>query len=88
MEFFLRPENEEIWSQVQDLASKGDVIAIQSYVLEAQRLTSTLRLARFPTQKTKVEDIEVQPGDILVLNAVSAPLKSSQEKEKEEEPLR
>lgn len=76
MEFFLRPENEKIWSQVQDLASKGDVTAIQSYIFEAQRLTNTLRLARFPTQPTEVEGKSVRPGDILILDAVSGPLKS------------
>ena len=87
MEFFLRPENEEIWSQVQDLALKGDIVKLQYYVLEAQRLTSLLRLARFPTQPTEVEGKSVRPGDILILNAVSGPLESS-EKKKKKSPLR
>ena len=77
MEFFLRPENEEIWSQVQDLASHGDIVKLQYYVLEAQRLVSQLRVARFAAQPTEVEGKSVRPGDMLVLNIVSVPLESS-----------
>ena len=75
MEFFLRPENEEIWSQVQDLASNGDIVKLQYYVLEAQRLVSHIRTVRFVGQPTEVEGKPVRPGDMLVLNLVSAPFR-------------
>lgn len=78
MEFFLRPENEKIWSQVQDLASKDDIFQLQNYVSEAERLVSQLRVARFAAQPTEVEGKSVRPGDMLVLNIVSVKLKSSE----------
>lgn len=71
MEFFLRPENRSIWSQVQDLAHKGDQATLQSYVAEAQRLTSPLRLPRFPTKTMEVGGKSVQPGDVVIVDIVS-----------------
>lgn len=71
MDFFLRPENEKIWSQVQDLASSGNTDKIQKYVLEAQRLVSDIRNVRFAGQQTEVEGKQVRPGDMLVLDIVS-----------------
>ena len=77
MEFFLRPENQAIWSQVQDLAARNDTDQIQNYVLEAQRLVSHIRAVRFVEQPTEVEGKPVRPGDMLVLNIVSVLLESS-----------
>lgn len=71
MKYFLRQEKRDIWSQVQGLASKGDIIKLQQYVLEAQHLTCPQRNIRFPAKPTEVEGKSVRPGDVLVLNIVS-----------------
>lgn len=80
MQFFLLPENEEIWSRVQDLASNGDTARLENYVLEAYRLVSQLRVARFAGQETEIEGKSVRPGDMLVLDVVSVPLEYSESK--------
>jgi hypothetical protein len=67
MEFFLRPENAPIWSEVQTLAQKGDDSAIAGYVTEAQRLTSTQRNVRVATQPTTIDGTSISPGNLVVL---------------------
>jgi linoleate 10R-lipoxygenase len=71
MEFFLRPENAEIWAQIQDLAERGDLASIQKYVQEAQRLTSIFRTVRYAVEPGEVEGQKFDIGDVLVLNIVS-----------------
>lgn len=74
MEFFLRPDNASIWSQVQDLAQKGDTTTLRKYVAEAQRLTSPFRVVRYPSHNTKVEGKSVSPDNVLIVNIVSPSL--------------
>ena len=71
MDFFLRPENASIWSEVQNLAQKNDKATLQKYIAEAQRLTSPFRIVRYPTHNTKVEGKSVGPDNVLILNIVS-----------------
>ncbi|KAK1761591.1 Psi-producing oxygenase A [Echria macrotheca] len=67
LEYFLRPENAKIWSEVQTLAQKGDDIALQAYVTEAQRLTSSQRNVRVATQPATLEGKSIQPGNLVVM---------------------
>lgn len=71
MEFFLRSDNASIWSQIQDLAQKGDTATLRKFVAEAQRLTSPFRVVRYPTHNAKVEGKQVGPENVLVVNIVS-----------------
>ncbi|KAK0716063.1 heme peroxidase [Lasiosphaeris hirsuta] len=67
MEFFLRPDNASIWSEVQTLVQKSDEAALSAYVVEAQRLCSSQRNVRVATQATTLEDKSVQPGNLVVM---------------------
>ncbi|EQK99321.1 linoleate diol synthase [Ophiocordyceps sinensis CO18] len=67
VEFFLRAENAAIWAQVQSLAEKGDTNTLHSYVVEAQRLTSSQRNVRIATQPTELEGKPIQPGNLVVM---------------------
>ncbi|KAL7952081.1 heme peroxidase [Trichoderma barbatum] len=67
MEFFLRPENAIIWAEVQTLSQEGDSKLIQSYVVEAQRLTSSQRNVRIATQPIDLEGKSIQPGNVVVM---------------------
>ncbi|WPH03723.1 Hypothetical protein R9X50_00660600 [Acrodontium crateriforme] len=68
LEFFLRPENQAIWAEVQELAHKGDTASLRGYVAEAQRLTSPFRVVRYPKEATEVEGKKVDPSNVLILN--------------------
>lgn len=72
MDFFLRPENASIWSEVQDLAQAGNQDGIEKYVAEAQRLTSPFIIIRYAAQDTEIEEKPVKPGDMVLLTIVSA----------------
>ena len=76
MEFFLRPENASIWTEVQSLAQKGDDSTLHAYVAEAQRLTSSQRNVRVATQPAKLEGKSVQPGNLVVMMLVSLSFRS------------
>ncbi|KAI0885259.1 heme peroxidase [Annulohypoxylon maeteangense] len=67
MEFFLRKENEHIWSEVQTLAKNNDDAGIYAYVVEAQRLTSTQRNMRVATQPATLEGKTIEPGNLVVM---------------------
>ncbi|KAJ0122549.1 prostaglandin g h synthase 2 cyclooxygenase pgh2 [Diaporthe amygdali] len=67
MEFFLRPENSNIWAEVQNLAEKKDDAGIHAYVVEAQRLTSTQRNMRIATAPAELDGQQVQPGNAIVM---------------------
>ncbi|RDW76906.1 peroxidase/cytochrome P450 family protein [Aspergillus mulundensis] len=67
LQFFLRPENAPIWTEVQSLARRGEDSTLQSYVLEAQRLTSSQRNVRIATQRTELEGKVIQPGSPVVM---------------------
>lgn len=71
MEFFLRPENASIWTEIQTLAQEGDSQKIQAYVMEAQRLTSSQRCMRVAKQPIELEGKSIQPGNYVVLMLVS-----------------
>lgn len=71
MEFFLRPENASIWTEVQTFAQYGDSQKIQAYVKEAQRLTSSQRCMRVAKQPIELESKSIQPGNYVVLMLVS-----------------
>lgn len=71
MEFFLRPENANIWAEVQNLAEKKDDAGIHAYVVEAQRLTSTQRNMRIATAPAELDGQPVQPGNAIVMLLVS-----------------
>ncbi|KAF5026379.1 hypothetical protein F66182_1507 [Fusarium sp. NRRL 66182] len=65
--FFLRPENEPIWADVQAIAQRGDDAALHAYVAEAQRLTSSQRNVRVATAPGELEGQPIQPGNAVVL---------------------
>ncbi|KAM0454878.1 hypothetical protein ACHAPV_008252 [Trichoderma viride] len=67
MEFFLKPENASIWTEVQTLAQEGDSQKIQAYVMEAQRLTSSQRCMRVAKQPIELEGKTIQPGNYVVM---------------------
>jgi linoleate 10R-lipoxygenase len=67
LEFFLRPENASIWSEVQALAHKGDDAALHAYVREAQRLTTTQRNVRVAIAPDELDGKKVEPGNAVVL---------------------
>lgn len=67
MAFFLRPENASIWAEVQTLAQKGDDAGISSYIVEAQRLTTTQRNVRIAAQSTTLEGKSIEPGNAVVM---------------------
>ncbi|KAI1259137.1 heme peroxidase [Xylariaceae sp. FL1019] len=67
MEFFLEPDNESIWAEVQSLAQKGDSAAIEAYVREAQRLTTTQRNVRVAVAPGELEGKQIQPGNLVVM---------------------
>ena len=77
MEFFLKPDKVEIWSQVQDMAASDDDGGIRKYVLEAQRLTTRGRNMRIATKPMKVGEKSIAPGSAVVLMLVSIPRSSS-----------
>lgn len=70
MEFFLKPENASIWTEVQTLAQEGDSQKIQAYVMEAQRLTSSQRCMRVAKQPIELEGKTIQPGNYVVMMLV------------------
>ncbi|KAH7311220.1 linoleate diol synthase [Stachybotrys elegans] len=72
MEFFLRPENASIWGQVQEIAASGDLPKLETYVAEAQRLTSPFRIIRYVTTTAEVEGKTVAPNNLLILNTADA----------------
>ncbi|KAI9146726.1 Psi-producing oxygenase A [Paramyrothecium foliicola] len=72
LEFFLRPENQSIWNEVQDIAREGDLPKLRTYVAEAQRLTSPLRIIRSPAAAAEVEGKQVGPDNVLILNIANA----------------
>ncbi|KAI1843275.1 hypothetical protein JX266_010629 [Neoarthrinium moseri] len=67
MDFFLKPENETIWAEVQNLAQKDDHDTLHAYIVEAQRLTTSQRNVRVATQAAELQGQKVQPGDIVVM---------------------
>ncbi|CAM1509632.1 Fc.00g033710.m01.CDS01 [Cosmosporella sp. VM-42] len=67
MEFFLRPENAKLWANVQEIAQTGDDATLHSYVVEAQRLTTSQRNVRVATAPAELEGKSVQPGNIVVM---------------------
>ncbi|KAI0555851.1 heme peroxidase [Xylaria curta] len=67
LEFFLRPENASIWTEVQNLAQKGDDAGLHDYVREAQRLTTTQRNMRVAVAPGELEGKQVQPGNVVIL---------------------
>jgi linoleate 10R-lipoxygenase len=67
MEFFLRPENATIWSQVQTLAQQNNETELHKYVKEAQRLTSPVKTVRAATKAEQLEGQSIQPGNVVVL---------------------
>lgn len=67
LEFFLRPENAPLWTEIQTLALKNDDTAIAGYVTEAQRLTSTQRNVRIATQPCTIDGKSIEPGNVVVL---------------------
>jgi linoleate 10R-lipoxygenase len=72
MEFFLKPENQSIWSEVQQVALQGDMAKLQTYVAEAQRLTSPFRIIRYPSTTAQVEGKSVSPNNVVILNIADA----------------
>ncbi|KAM3502672.1 hypothetical protein MY11210_008996 [Beauveria gryllotalpidicola] len=72
MEFFLRPENKSIWTQVQKLAQEGDLDKLFAYVSEAQRLTSPFRIVRYPVATAEVEGKQVGSNNVVILNIAAA----------------
>ena len=67
IEYFLRPENATIWSEVQTLAQKGDHNALHAYVLEAQRLSTSQRNVRVAVHPAELEGKSIQPGNAVVM---------------------
>ncbi|SPO03647.1 related to linoleate diol synthase [Cephalotrichum gorgonifer] len=78
LEYFLRPENATIWSEVQNIAKKGDDAALHAYVIEAQRLTSTQRTVRIAMQPAELEGKKIEPGNVVVLMLGEAGRKPSE----------
>ncbi|KAM3542308.1 hypothetical protein ARSEF1564_004756 [Beauveria bassiana] len=72
MEFFLRPENKSIWTQVENLAKEGNLTKLSTYVAEAQRLTSPFRVIRYPKTATEVEGKKVDQNNVLIVNIAAA----------------
>ncbi|KAF9874998.1 linoleate diol synthase [Colletotrichum karsti] len=66
LDFFLRPENASIWSEVQNLAAKNDEAGLHAYVNEAMRLTSTQRTLRVSKVEDEVDGQKIQPGNVVV----------------------
>ncbi|KAF2265211.1 heme peroxidase [Lojkania enalia] len=69
LKYFLQPENQHIWSDIQDFAIQNNPKAdrrLREYVLEAQRLTSSQRNLRICKQKTTVDGQTFNPGDAVV----------------------
>jgi linoleate 10R-lipoxygenase len=71
MQYFLRPENASIWTEIQGCAKKGDDKSIRDFVMEAQRMTSTQRTLRIATQATEVEGKSIKAGDLVIALIVS-----------------
>lgn len=71
MEYFLRPENADVWAEVQAITKKGDHESLHNYVKEAQRLTSTQRNLRVATQPAELEGKSIDPGTIVITLLVS-----------------
>ncbi|KAM7183246.1 hem peroxidase [Naviculisporaceae sp. PSN 640] len=67
LEFFLRPENAAIWSEVQTLAAKNDDAALHAYIVEAMRMTSSQRNVRIASASATLEGKNIKPGDALIL---------------------
>ncbi|UNI17111.1 hypothetical protein JDV02_003487 [Purpureocillium takamizusanense] len=67
LEYLLRPENATIWSDIQNLAEKGNDATLHAYVIEAQRLTSMQRNVRIATQPAELEGKKVLPGNAVVM---------------------
>ena len=79
MEFFLKPDQVEIWSKVQKMAASNDDGGIRKYVLEAQRLTTRGRNMRIATKSVKVGERSIAPGNAVVLMLVNIPRSPSSE---------
>lgn len=71
LSYFLKPENESIWAEVQAIAQKGDDAALHAYVAEAQRLTTSQRNVRIATAPGEIDGQTIQPGTAVVLLLVS-----------------
>ncbi|KAI1117572.1 hypothetical protein F5Y14DRAFT_465495 [Nemania sp. NC0429] len=67
LEFFLRPENASVWSEVQTLVQQGDDAGLHNYVREAQRLTTTQRNVRVAVAPGELEGKPIQPGNAIVM---------------------
>ncbi|KAF7507317.1 hypothetical protein GJ744_010751 [Endocarpon pusillum] len=67
MEFFLRPKNVQIWSEVQSMAERDDDRGIRDYVQEAQRLTTRGRNMRITTKSKRIGEKSIAPGTAVVL---------------------
>jgi len=67
LSYFLKPENESIWAEVQAIAQKGDDAALHAYVAEAQRLTTSQRNVRIATAPGEIDGQTIQPGTAVVL---------------------
>ncbi|SPJ72098.1 related to linoleate diol synthase [Fusarium torulosum] len=65
--FFLKPENESIWAEVQAIAQKGDDAALHAYVAEAQRMTTSQRNVRIATAPGEIDGQTIQPGTAVVM---------------------
>jgi hypothetical protein len=71
MSYFLKPESEKVWSEVQSIAAKGDHQTLRKYVREAQRLTTTQRNVRVATKSAQIDGKSIAPGNLTVLMLVS-----------------
>ncbi|RBR07351.1 uncharacterized protein FIESC28_10694 [Fusarium coffeatum] len=67
LSFFLRPENQSIWAEVQAIAQKGDEATLHAYVAEAQRMTSSQRNVRVSKGSGEVDGQSITPGTAVVL---------------------
>lgn len=70
LEYFLKPENSELWAKIQLLATTGtsETInkALRPYILEAQRLTSNQQDLRFCVSGVTIDGQKFQPGDAVL----------------------
>ncbi|KAM0207497.1 hypothetical protein ACHAQD_012015 [Fusarium lateritium] len=67
LSYFLKPENESIWAEVQAAAQKGDDAALHAYVAEAQRMTTSQRNVRVATAPGEIDGQTIQPGTAVIL---------------------
>jgi cytochrome P450 len=65
--YFLQPENESIWAEVQAIAQKGDDATLHAYVAEAQRMTTSQRNVRIATAPGEIDGQTIQPGTAVVM---------------------